>query len=377
MSDMALTNVRPGEVEAYLAGRQWNHHSTVESGSVWTAEDDPDLDVFVPHHRDFADYERRLHDLVRILSAVEKRPEDAVIADLTTVAADVIRFALETTAADSSIPLVSALELFQRARDALRASAQATLDPRPYYTSRPPARVEAFLEGVRMGQTERGSFVVPVIAPLGTVEGGPDEIVDRTDAPWGRFVTAKLAGALAAVEAAVIATRTQDELIPFVEHVQEGVNANLCTALSQISLITTDEEANTRGVGLTFSWARTRPLATPQRSVFSFAKADAPILADAAEFLKTLVPRRGVHVAGYVVRLERMEGESEGVIGIRGVVDSEERTVAVPLGPTDYARAIHAHEQGLPVSASGVLERRGTHTALAEPIEFQAPEPLF
>jgi hypothetical protein len=72
MSDMALTNVRPGEVEAYLAGRQWNHHSTVESGSVWTAEDDPDLDVFVPHHRDFADYERRLHDLVRILSAVEK-----------------------------------------------------------------------------------------------------------------------------------------------------------------------------------------------------------------------------------------------------------------------------------------------------------------
>jgi hypothetical protein len=115
------------------------------------------------------------------------------------------------------------------------------------------------------------------------------------------------------------------------------------------------------------------------RSSFLIGREDGPVLADAAEFLKRMELRPRVTIVGQVVRLEREGDEPEGTIGIRGKLadQDEDRMIIVPLQPQDYERALRAHDRRLEVTCSGVLERRGTHLRLADPIEFHAPDVLF
>jgi hypothetical protein len=112
---------------------------------------------------------------------------------------------------------------------------------------------------------------------------------------------------------------------------------------------------------------------------FVIAREDASVLQDAAEFLKRAEARPRVTIIGQVVRLEREGDEPDGTIGIRGRLEDqdEERMVVVPLRPQDYERALRAHDRRLEVTCSGVLEHRGTHFRLGEPIEFLAPVVLF
>ena len=71
------------------------------------------------------------------------------------------------------------------------------------------------------------------------------------------------------------------------------------------------------------------------------------------------------------------ESQAEGTIGIKGGLDGSDRTVVVPLTPADYALALRAHDRKLEVSCLGYLARKGTHSTLADPIEFTAPEGFF
>jgi hypothetical protein len=185
MTQFASSDLRPSEVEAYLKSREWEFLREVAHGTIWVAPPDIDdrLNVFVPRETEFGDYELRLLEVVRAISEAEQRSEQEVIRDLIEASADVIRFRLPFTFPDASVRLADALTLFQRARETLRAAALATQQPRmPAYASGAnPRLVEEFLSELRLGHTEPGSYVVPVIAPLGTIEAPPDEVVPRTD----------------------------------------------------------------------------------------------------------------------------------------------------------------------------------------------------
>jgi hypothetical protein len=380
MADLTVNDLRPSEIETYLRSKDWTLRSEVDAGAVWISPSRGDADVFVPRHPEFADYARRILDLVRTLSELEERPGSAVVRDLVLVAADVIRFRLPSTAADQSIPLDDALQLFQKARDALRAAgwAASSTQPRAFYLTNPPQKVAIFLEQVRMGHTEPGSFVLPVISPLGTIEAGPAEVVDRSDPPFGRSVTRRFAESLGALSRSVAAAKVDDDLSPFRKSIKDGVSADLCYAVGAIAEVgRAHAPAEPASVAISFSWSTARPIddaSVPRSLVLS--RADAAILQDAGQYLRSLSPRPMATITGRVVRLERRDDEAAGQVGIHGEIAGETRTVTVTLKPTDYARAIHAHELGVEVSCSGVLER-STHSRLEEPIEFIAPDTLF
>lgn len=306
--------------------------------------------------------------------------EQEVLRDLLEVSADVIRFRLPFAFPDDSVPLDGAVALLQRAREALRAAALSTIEARPVYPSRAPAKVENMLETVCLGQTERGSFVVPVISPLGTIEAGADELVPRTDEPYARHVTVQFARALSAVQEAIAEARAKDELTPLSSAVAQGVSANLCTAVGAMTSVVgryRNQSAVAPELSIWFSWSPARPVKQGTPGDFAIPQQDAGILKDAATFLKSLTPRPRVTITGQVIRLEREESRPDGAIGIKGDIDGTERTIVVRLSAEDYARALHAHELRVPVTCSGVLEQRGTHSVLEEPVDFTAPEPFL
>jgi len=380
MADPTLSDLRPSEIEKYLRSKSWTRQADAESGTIWIySADGEEVDVFVPKHPEYADYERRIGDLVAAIGALEGRAGTSVIRDLVLTSADVIRFQLPASASDESIPLDDAVRLFQRAREALRAAGWAAASPQPraFYLTNPPQRVSIFLEQVRMGHTEHGSFVVPVISPLGTVEPGPGEVVDRSDPPFARVVTRRFAQSLAALSDSLVAAKEEDDLAPFRHAIDAGVSADLCYAVSEIAEVGREHvPTELPGVRISFAWSLSRPIEAGVPVQFAVYRSDASVLRDAGVFLRSLSPRPTVTVTGHVVRLERREDEAEGTVGIQGDIEGERRIVAVTLRPADYARAIHAHELGLEVTCSGVLER-STHSKLEEPIEFIAPDTLF
>jgi hypothetical protein len=377
----ALDGIRSSEVEAYLLSRDWRKIDSVDIGTVWISPDDRAIDVFVPRRSDFGDYVRRLTDLIGDLSDYEARPESEILSDFVLTTADVIRFRLTSTFEDNTITLDEGVDLFERARETLRAAAWATIERQPFYVSKPPPMVSAYLESVRLGQTEAGSYVVPIITPLGTTEPMPDEVVGREDEPFGRFVSVTFANSLAALELSLQAVRSSGELTPFADAVSSGVSANLCDAIGQLASSVRagggSRAAVEHAVSIDFSWSVARPVRADVRSDYSISDGDSSLLRDAAEFLRALVPHRRVTVVGKVVRLERGAGQSDGTIAIRGAIESGERVVEVKLRASDYARAIHAHEAGVEVTCSGVLERRGNYSYLSGPVEFTTPPTLF
>jgi hypothetical protein len=387
MTELAPEDLRPAEVHAYLKSRGWHLVRNVSNGSIWSSPPELALDetltVFVPENTEFGDYARRLLDVVASVSEAEHRSEGAVVRDLVETSSDVIRFELPFSFPDASVPFADALTLFQRAREAMRAAALAAFRPNvpAYAPGGNPREVESFLRELRLGHTEPGSYVVPVIAPLGTVEAAPEEVVPRTDEPFGRFVTLRLNSALSALESTIGVARETNDVTVFRETVTAGVSANLCEAMSALTRTARapGSEVEHPAVGIWFSWSPSRAVPEQARDSFAIRSEDSSVLEDAAQLLKRMEIRQRATVVGQVVRLERELDEPEGTIGIRGRVDDgqDERMVVVRLSPHEYERALRAHDLRLEVTCSGVLERRGTHARLVEPIEFIAPDALF
>ncbi len=69
---------------------------------------------------------------------------------------------------DGSVSLEKGVELMESARNAMYASAWAAASKhrRSDYTSRPPKVVSDFMAAIRLGQTERGSYVVALEAAV-------------------------------------------------------------------------------------------------------------------------------------------------------------------------------------------------------------------
>jgi hypothetical protein len=165
-----------------------------------------------------------------------------------------------------------------------------------------------WLASVRLAQTEQGSFIVSLLAPI-----APDLVVgneqpnlwpDLEMEPFERRVTRILATALRATREAMIDTNRGQGLEAFNRVVSKGVSANLYEALASIT-----EQAN--GTEISVTWAKTRP--TPMaREVVSFHKFDAEVLREAGRQLRLQEPRRDEQLIGYVTHLRRTEDEIEG-----------------------------------------------------------------
>ena len=167
----------------------------------------------------------------------------------------------------------------------LLAVACSLREPQPVYRAGANREASDLLSQMRLAQTEHGSFVValwtPVVSPP-IPELFPEHGETDAEQPAERRLTRRLADAL---EATRRATESVVEGLSgaFARTIQEGVSANLCEAVAK--LIT---PFPTLDVSIT--WARTRPTASA-REEFRFAKADAPILLEAARLFRLREPK--------------------------------------------------------------------------------------
>ena len=352
----ALQAISPAALSAYARGAGWRKIEDYRAHSdVYAAEEMPE--VILPRTRRLGDYASVVSRLITIFAEVAGRDELSLYRDLVAADRDVVRVRVTETDG-GSVTLNHAVDLVSGTRDLVLAAACSLRESRPLY--RPGASHDAaeLLEGIRLGQTDHGSFVVTLLTPV--MSPPPSTLFedhDDSDAPVERRMTRRLSEALAATRDATERTTAGDGTA-FAESLGKGVSANLCDALVKlIGPFPTLE--------ISVAWALTRPVDPPRRE-FRFANADAAVLCEAARRLRNRAPQPDARLFGTVQRLMRDEDETNETIHVRTWIDGENRSVAVVLGKAEYDRAIQAHRERMPVVLQGDLERSGRRWRLLD-----------
>lgn len=364
----SVSVLRPLEVASYLRASGWLQAEAHEGRyAIWTKDDD--YEALLPLRHDVRDYALRMGDLLGLLSKVEDRSQLSVLSDLLVTGADVVRVRIaDDDLADGSMPIEEHTRTAQKTRDLFMAAACSAIERKAVWHKRKPDQAVNYLRGVRVGQTERGSYVLTVISkvpPRLTTGQAAMEFVDD-DQPYERKVTANLALSLAAAERAAEAAAATGSLESFNQAVREGVSANLCEALVGLA---TDTDTN-RAIDFSFSWSRNRPAANQTLSRIVIAHDRVPYLQEAARQLRESAPINDFEIEGPVVKLERAEGSPSGFVTVYGLVEDSAKRVRVELSEDQYNLAIAAHRDGVDVQCTGQLVREGRGYVLKQPTGF-------
>lgn len=335
----------------YLRGNRWDMLSERPGYySLWKQRGDQrkqPLTVLVPAATDFVDYPQRMYEAVHNLAVAEERSQLDVLTDIEHVNTDVLHIAVQhTELEDGTLPLDYGAHILQHTHDLLHAAARHVAQPQPYLIGDDPAHVASYLRTLRLGQSERGSYVLNVLSPLPT--NTPPPIYER------QVVQRLLDGIAAAADAA--RASTPDDLTPFAHAVEHGASANLCSALSDM-LRPADDGWQADNVMFGVTWA---PALHDDPATVVVPADLAPMLAHGSNYLAShaapvaTVGER-VTLRGLVQRLARTDAQHGGSVVLRARVDDGLHDVTMQLATADYRTALAAHLHNRPLVCSGDL----------------------
>jgi hypothetical protein len=326
-----LQSLDPVEIASYLQAKGWQRtDSGYELAACWSFETNAgaSLDVLVPTDATVGDFALRMSELLQALERVEQRSQMEILSDIQYARSDVVRLRrAEEGNAVGGIPLVDGEKFIGEAVTLMTAAACAAIYPGRVMSAKQAAQASEYLQHVKMGQTERGSFVLTIVSRLvPLVTPGAYPLFDSVDEPFPRKVTKTLAEALDATRMAVSKVQSSGRVKIFEEAVGHGVSANLCEAIA--GLLAAAGQAGR--IGVEVAWAPTLPSNVPELQPIEFAFEEVSILNRAARFLRESAPGEGIPIAGVVIRLAREQDAGDGTATILGVVGGSIRRITVP-----------------------------------------------
>lgn len=356
----AVRAIQPVDAALYLRANAWEQGATVAGrSSVWTRRrGDEEFEALLPLDRGLADYALRMGDLLSVLAAAEQRSPSLVYRDLLTITSDVIRIRIaDPELTDGTLPIEDHAQIAQKARDLMLAAACAATEYRPVWHKKKPAQAMDHVRSLRIGQSERGSYVLTVVSRVTPQLHGTGEQMALPDleAPYERKVTQTLAQSLQALHRAAEEAALTQQIASFDRAVFQGVNANLCDAV--VGLWGGGETQ--RNLGFSFSWSPARPAPPELQRTVNFSPDRIPVIREAGRQLREREPLPDFELRGPVVKLERGDGASTGRATIVGLLDDRQGRVTVELDDAQYHVAVRAHGNGHSVRVTGTLVREG------------------
>jgi hypothetical protein len=358
-----FASLRPLDVAAYLRANGWSLADEDARVAVWEkipaaatdapmSDDGGSVEVQQPLHSDWRDYPRRLQALVETVSEAEGRRIDAVLRDMSSSTWDTMRVrAVSAHADEGSLAVDDAARMLACIERVMLAAACAALRPqqRAYHSRKPAAAVE-FVRALRVGQTERGSFVwtvqsqIPPQVPLGADD--PE--------PFPRKVVRVAGEALATLADAARRETAAGGLGAFEAGILQGVSADLCEAIGLLE----ETGSSLRRVEFQFSWALIRPAPGRPAAPASFARDALAVVKAAGRALRERLPVEDFELTGYVMELGRAGDLDAGNATIAANVDGTQRKVTVILRDDDWRQAHIALGKRQRVSCEGLLRKQ-------------------
>jgi hypothetical protein len=345
-----LKKINPCDCESYLELKLWNKIGVMPNkASIWEKLiNDQLIGVWIPINSEMQDYVNRMIELVELLSKIENRALESIIADILNVGMDTIIITLFQNKPDSNLSLINASELMKKSVNMVAAAAQAVMQPKAYYSSKYPKEVNGLLNEIKLGHTERGSFIISLHLPITPqLKELPFSDIQSQESPFGRKVIAKIA------ELAPLAIRAANNRSfgEFSEAIPLGLSANFCEALADISKICGDD-----GVKFSFAWSITRPTNNNLNNEFFITPYIGGILRDAAKNIRETNPVTDSEISGYVIRLDSEDTNNAGDIIVKDILPEKPRNISIKLDATNYQKAIIAHQNNSRITLYGDLD---------------------
>lgn len=216
----------------------------------------------------------------------------------------------------------------------------------------------SFINDVRLGQTERGSYIVKVISPL------PKELSNKQTTipsipeipPFQRQAVERTFIGLNSLKEVLTETHKRGEFFfdPFYERISDGVNADLCEAL-----LGKGENRDNSPLNFSVSWSPAFVLnikeSIPIKITFEPKYYD--YIEEAAKEFRKKEPEEVVF-SGYVVELYKEHENGDGDITIATHLDDRRRKIRMTLSSNDYKLATKAHDKWIEVKVKGILVER-------------------
>ncbi len=357
-----LQSIKPVAVQEYLRSRGWvlKEDQSAEHAVVLYERAGVVLDV--PLRPDYADYTRRLAEVIEPVATLENVRIEALLDDLTQPAGDVLAVRLQSEiTASGTLPLVDSLRIREGAKNLLLAAAHSEVSAQAYFPRLSRADAVALLQSVHEGQTQRGSVTARFIVPVEPAVGQ----ISLAEEPYGRRVVKLLLKALEGVRR-VRSLGAYNDLLGMEK---QGVSGNLLSALASMG-----PPGGAGALELSVAWARNRK--TPEGGVSCVRfPSEALVGLDAvAEAMRGQAKTKGFEVVGYVTRLDRESNvDAPGEIALvptRGDASDLPR-VSVQLDAASYSEAILAHQTGQTVRVVGTLQKLGRRWTLNEASGFE------
>jgi hypothetical protein len=374
-----MAALRFEDIRLYLTSRNWQLDEDASSDGVgiYRLPGEPDAEIVLPLRRDWGDYPERMAEVVWTLAAAEERPVWEVITDLSGPAGDVLRFrVIAPNATLGTMPLDDGLRLLQGGHDLLLAAACSAHQAQAYYPRQSFSEALDFVRECRVGQTERGSYVSTIIAPV-PVDLQPTMFTDSlaeedqiATEPYPRRVTLQLMNSLRVVRQSIQAGKPEEIL----QGISAGISANLCEALT--AMTPSSEQAT---VEIRTTWSRSRPrVPRSLPHAVSFAQGDFAVIAAAGRRLREGFAPRRQRIEGVIVSLHAetdLFEDFKGKVVMRTELGGRTARVRFVLGRDDYSCACDAHRDGKRVAIAGVLQRdpRSKLFDLLHPQGFEVP----
>lgn len=355
----ALVAVSPAALSAYARTLGWRRDEPWQDvADVYVGDGLPE--ILVPITSAIGDFASAVAALIDTFSNVTGQDQLSVFRDVITADRDIIRVKAVDSDHNGSLTVNAGADLVCGARNLILAAACSLYDPKPLYRTGSHKIANDYLRGVRLGQTEHGSFAITLMSPVVS----PPIKMSKTDArgledlPLERRVTYRLAEALAAARQATDNTNRGLE-DAFQNAVGQGVSANLCESLVTLTKALSRFEIS---IGWASTWLTDKP-----RAVERFSEHDEPILRQASQAYRSGLPIPGETLIGYVPRLNREQHETGGTVTFHAKVDGIHRSVSAFLPHDLYRQAMRAHDQKATVVLRGDLERTGERWHLRNP----------
>ncbi|MEV6984465.1 hypothetical protein AB0M95_24865 [Sphaerisporangium sp. NPDC051017] len=352
------SHVSPAGLKAYLTANSWQlRDKPLPRAEIWERDSH---EVLVPLNSEASDYPRRIRNFIEDIASQGGLSEEDVARELQYVEDDVINLRFED--ARPYIPLVDASKILNGARDFTIANACSTLQRKSYHgRSRPPA-ARKYAETVGMGHTLRGSFIIPIVSPIGTMrpvlaESDQDPLLDvelESDY-FPRRVTGVMADVLRQLQELAVERGNIPSADDLRQAVYGGLSADACAALAV--MVSAPEVGD---LDITLRWALTSAPPRAGGEYLRFPKESAGAIKEIGHILRNDVRISDTVLYGFVSSLDRDPDDNEGVVKVKALLGGRVRPVKMTLGPDDYHVAVEANDLKLRVVVAGTLYKSGT-----------------
>lgn len=346
------------DIQDYMRYAGWLEYPPGPAGALWSKDD---IHIGVPSD---ARDKTTVLGVVERLAISERQPMPKVAEKIRYFRFDVTRLkAANDFKIVDSIPLEAAATITRSARWMLRSSGTTSLQETGEIAGRWKRQGDKVVGEARMGHTENGSFVIPVLVRLPEVEApatgqmdileeiGP-EVERLAPEPFERRVMRTFAQSMEAVTKFIVEPAREPTIDTLIAVVERGVSREFCVALSKVLAEDAVSEFETQ-----FKWA---PSVQPSHALPNDIAIDSEahrLVEITAEKLRTNRVEPHQTFSGKIVALRRTSGDAYGWITVSTIRGGRWCEILVRLPGESYGQAVEWHRDARPVLVEGQIQR--------------------